>query len=58
VGEASLSYKARLQRPVTAKEESHQEGTEEMIQENHQIKHKDITRKLGISEGGPHYQPC
>jgi hypothetical protein len=45
VGEASLSNKARLQRPVTAKEESHQECIEEIIQENRQIKHTDITLK-------------
>jgi len=50
VWEASLSDKARSQRPVTAKEESHQECIEEMIQENRQIKHKDVTLKLGISK--------
>jgi len=50
VGEASTNDKARSQKSVTAKWKSHQECTEEMIQENHQIKHKDITLKLGISK--------
>jgi hypothetical protein len=58
MGEASMNDKARSQKAVTAKLESHQKCIEEMIQENHQIKHKDITLKLGISKrkSGPHYQ--
>jgi len=43
-----MNDKARSQKAVTAKLESHQKCIEEMIQENHQIKHKDITLKLGI----------
>jgi len=35
VGEASLFDKARLGRPVTAADESHQEYFEEMAQERH-----------------------
>jgi hypothetical protein len=49
-GEASLCDKAKLERPVTATDESYHEHVEEMIQENHEIKQKATAIKVGISK--------
>jgi hypothetical protein len=50
VKEGSLCNQARLLRPVTATDKSHQESVEEMIGENCQIKQKITALKLGISK--------
>jgi Mn-dependent DtxR family transcriptional regulator len=50
VGEASLCDKARLERLVTATDESYHEHIKEMIQENHEIKQKATALKVEISK--------
>jgi hypothetical protein len=52
MGKASLCDTAGSGRPVTATDDSHKKLVKKMIWENHQIKQKDITLKLGISKEG------
>lgn len=50
MGEASLCDKARLERLVTATDESYHEHVEEMIQENHEINKKATALQVEISK--------
>ena len=50
MGQADLSDKTRSGRTVTASDQLHQDGVEELIRGNYRIRQKEIAVVLGISD--------